>query len=159
MTNKSKQKCIDKYRENFNRKLALTISETGTFDYGNCELENIINSFIEAFERENTIDAQSKVKGKEPSSSTTGSLKEIKKKRKGKDKKLKVKKVKIEQLVKLEQGIVLLMPQEESHISNESNIIKDKEQKFETLGQWLDNKAFDIFAVRETNLDKNKELL
>ncbi|CAG8807527.1 500_t:CDS:2, partial [Gigaspora margarita] len=29
--------------------------------------------------------------------------------------------------------------------------------EFETLGQWLNNEAFDIFAVTETNLDRKEE--
>ncbi|CAG8715534.1 24793_t:CDS:2, partial [Gigaspora margarita] len=216
----------------------------GALDYGNCELKNIINLFIEIFVQENTIDAQLKVKEKEPSFTTTESLKEIKKKRKRKDKKLEEKLVKIEQLAKLEQGMELPILQEESLTSKESNVIKDKEisqesgkelepifetiqemvdnrnktckrifqnpymnnglasivlkektqeldidkiknlllnitsrlnsiersqmsrhninrlktnqQKFEILGQWLDDKVFDIFAVTETNLNRKE---
>ncbi|CAG8814530.1 17542_t:CDS:2, partial [Gigaspora margarita] len=116
-----------KLGESFSRKLALTILKTGTLDYSNCELMDIINSFIETFVQENTVDTQLKVKERELSSTTTESLKEIKEKGKEKDKELEEKIVKIEQSVKSEQGIELPISQEESLISKESNMIKDKE--------------------------------
>ncbi|CAG8805798.1 18175_t:CDS:2, partial [Gigaspora margarita] len=34
--------------------------------------------------------------------------------------------------------------------------LKTNQQKFETLGQWLDNEAFNIFAVMKTNLNGKK---
>ncbi|CAG8722679.1 8063_t:CDS:2 [Gigaspora margarita] len=36
------------------------------------------------------------------------------------------------------------------------NGLKTTQQKFETLGQWLDDEAFDIFAVMETNLNRKE---
>ncbi|CAG8840562.1 10721_t:CDS:2, partial [Gigaspora margarita] len=89
-----------KLGESFSKKLALTISETGVLDYGNCELMDIINLFIEIFVQENTVDIQLKLEEKI---------------------------VKIKQLVKSEQGIELSIPQEKSLTSKESNVIKDKE--------------------------------
>ena len=39
------------------------------------------------------------------------------------------------------------------------NGLKTNQQKFETLGQWLDEEAFDIIAVTETNMDKKEGFL
>jgi len=36
------------------------------------------------------------------------------------------------------------------------NGLKTNQQKFETLGQWLNEEAFDIIAVTETNMDKKE---
>ncbi|CAG8827526.1 8217_t:CDS:2, partial [Gigaspora margarita] len=36
------------------------------------------------------------------------------------------------------------------------NRLKTNQQKFKTLGQWLDNEVFDIFAVTETNLNRKE---
>ncbi|CAG8616566.1 26069_t:CDS:2, partial [Gigaspora margarita] len=36
------------------------------------------------------------------------------------------------------------------------NRLKTNQQKFKTLGQWLDDEVFDIFAVTETNLNKKE---
>ncbi|CAG8682616.1 1022_t:CDS:2, partial [Gigaspora margarita] len=36
------------------------------------------------------------------------------------------------------------------------NRIKTNQQKFKTLGQWLDDEVFDIFAVTETNLNRKE---
>ena len=69
-----------KLRESFSRKLALTISETGILDYGNSELEDIIKSFIETFEQENTFVTPVKSEGERTSSSEEGSLDKIKEK-------------------------------------------------------------------------------
>ncbi|CAG8659001.1 8782_t:CDS:2 [Gigaspora margarita] len=119
--------------ESFNRKLALTISETGALDYGNCELKNIINSFIETFVQENTIDAQLKRK----------------------DKELEEKIVKIEQSVKSGQGMELPIPQEESLTLKESNVIKDKEVSQESGKGEIKTNYKQISMLDKENLQRN----
>ena len=39
------------------------------------------------------------------------------------------------------------------------NGLKMNQQKFETLGHWLDEEAFNIIAVTETNMDRKEEFL
>ncbi|CAG8816944.1 397_t:CDS:2, partial [Gigaspora margarita] len=125
-----------KLEESFSRKLALTILETGALDYGNCELKNIINSFIETFVQKNTIDAQ--FKGRE------------------KDKKLEKKIVKIEQSAKSEQGIELPIPEEESLTSKEFNVIKDKKVLQEGSKSKIKTNCKQISILDEENLQRNE---
>ncbi|CAG8706544.1 43088_t:CDS:2 [Gigaspora margarita] len=123
-----------KLEESFSRKLALTISETGALDYSNCELIDIINSFIETFVQKNTIDAQ-----------------------------LKERIVKIKQSAKSEQGMELPIPQKVLPMSKESNVIKDKEVPqenseafyFNTKLHWELEPVFETIQEMVDNRNKN----
>lgn len=145
-----------KLGESFSRKLALTISETGILDYGNSELEDIIKSFIETFEQENTFVTPVKSEGERTSSSEEGSLDKIKEKGKKIDKEPLNNELKNEQSVSIKQGADLRICQKEFLVTKESKVIKGKEALQEIPSNKIETNCKQTNILDEVYMEKSE---